>query len=71
MREIIQATSGVSRRLGLGAAIDVQVEGDFGVLTAVPGETGAAALWSTKAANKNERTLLSELAGSARMECEE
>lgn len=71
MREIIQATSGVSRRLGLGGAIDVQVEGDFGVLTAVPGETGASALWSTRAANKNERTLLCELAGSARMECEE
>lgn len=71
MREIIQATSGISRRLGLGGAIDVQVEGDFGVLTAVPGEMGASALWATKAANKNERLLLSELAGSARMECEE
>ena len=71
MREIVTASGGVSRRLGLGRVIDVQIEGDFGVLTAVPGNPGSSTLWSTKAANKNERALLNELAGNANLEIEE
>lgn len=68
VREIVQSTSNTARKLGLGRAIDVQMEGDFGVLHAVPGDMGSAALWSSKAANKQERALLAELAGNAHTE---
>ena len=71
MREIVHATSSASRRLGLGKALEVQIEGDFGVLHAIPGELGSAALWSTRAAKKNERALLFELAGNSHAEIEE
>lgn len=46
VREILTLTRSSARRLGLGAPVDIQVEGEFGSLSIRPGSMGAAALWT-------------------------
>lgn len=47
VREVVKGTRMAARRLGLGQAIEVVLEGDFGNLVLAPGEMGSAALGST------------------------
>jgi len=45
VREIMNASRGAARRLGLGQLSEVRIEGDFGTLLLNPGDLGAGALW--------------------------
>jgi tetratricopeptide (TPR) repeat protein len=65
VREIVVACRAAARRLGLGAAQGVAIEGDFGRLTVVTSEKGCGALWhkGPEPAQLNDR--LRELAGAA------
>lgn len=45
MREMVQSSRTAARRLGLGAAVEVRLEGDFGSLLVAPSDHSAAALW--------------------------
>lgn len=45
VREVVQASRMTARRLGLGQALEIQVEGSFGSLLVVPAEQGAGAVW--------------------------
>lgn len=64
VREIVQSSRTAARRLGLGQAIDVRLEGGFGSCLVTPGELGSGALWCRSAVpGKHEATLL-ELVGA-------
>ncbi len=65
VREIVQSSRSAARRLGLGHAHEVSVEGDFGSLLVAVGEIGSGALWSATAPDQNQGRVLSELAGHA------
>jgi tetratricopeptide (TPR) repeat protein len=45
VREVVQTSRMTARRLGLGQALEIQVEGSFGSLLVVPAEQGAGAIW--------------------------
>lgn len=45
VREVVQVSRMTARRLGLGQALEIQVEGSFGSLLVVPAEQGAGAIW--------------------------
>ncbi|HVS17174.1 MAG TPA: hypothetical protein VMT18_01145 [Planctomycetota bacterium] len=45
VREVVQVSRMTARRLGLGQALEIQVEGTFGSLLVVPAEQGAGAVW--------------------------
>jgi uncharacterized protein HemY len=45
VREVVQQSRMTARRLGLGQALEVQLEGTFGSLLVVPGDEGAGAIW--------------------------
>ena len=61
VREVMQKSRTAARRLGLGQAHEVTLEGDFGHLLVVPGELGAAALWYARTLNDRTRQQLVEL----------
>ncbi len=65
VREIAAATRAAARRLGLGRATDLRVEGAFGTLVARMDEIGAAAAWCTGTPGRRTLTALSEIAGAA------
>ncbi len=44
VREVVQRSRSAGRRLGLGALLEVEIEGSFGSVLIVPGESGAAAV---------------------------
>jgi len=46
VHKILQTSRRAARRLGLGQIFQVQLEGDFGVLSIAPGEQDAGAIWS-------------------------
>ena len=48
VREVVLKSRTAARRLGLGQALEVTLEGGFGTLHVAPGELGAAALWSAR-----------------------
>ncbi|MBK8180021.1 MAG: hypothetical protein IPK67_14290 [Planctomycetes bacterium] len=62
VREVVQRSRTAARRLGLGQAAEVTLEGDFGHLHVSPGEMGASALWSTRPPTARLRQELTELA---------
>lgn len=45
VREVVQVSRQTARRLGLGQALEIQVEGSFGSLLVIPAEQGAGAIW--------------------------
>ena len=61
VREVVQKSRTAARRLGLGQALDVTLEGDFGILHVAPGELGAAALWSARPLPARIRQQLADL----------
>jgi hypothetical protein len=68
VREVVQKSRTAARRLGLGQALEVTLEGDFGHLHVAPGDLCAAAVWSTRpltARMRQELTDLTTLAGTS------
>lgn len=61
VREVVQKSRTAARRLGLGQAYEVVLEGDFGNLQVVPGELGAAAIWSSRPLSARQRQELIDL----------
>ena len=65
VREILHASRGAARRLGLGQASEIRMEGDFGTLLALPGELGAGALWIAGEVGRRHEEGLRDLAAAA------
>lgn len=65
VRDVVTRTRTAARRLGLGQAFEVSVEGSFGSLLVSPDDHGAAALWSTSQIQPAQYAALFELAGAA------
>jgi len=65
VREILHASRGAARRLGLGQAAEIRMEGDFGTLIALPGELGAGALWIAGEVSRRHEEGLRDLAAAA------
>jgi len=69
VREVVASCRGAARRLGLGQASEVTLEGDFGRLHVRPDELGAAALWSAGEVSRKQedglRALLTRSGGGA------
>ena len=63
IREVVQKSRTAARRLGLGAASEVLLEGDFGSLLIAPAEAGSAAVWCTGEIGERHRRALRELVG--------
>lgn len=65
VREIVAQCRTASRRLGLGQALEVRIEGSFGSLLLAPGEVGSGALWCQGPVNHRHEEALRNLAGVA------
>jgi tetratricopeptide (TPR) repeat protein len=65
VREIVAQCRGASRRLGLGQAYEVRIEGDFGTLLLAPGEVGSGALWCAGQVTHRHEEALRDLASAA------
>lgn len=65
VREIVTNAKTTSRKLGLGAASAVRVEGDFGMLLLAPGEYGSGAMWVNGESTRAQEQLLRDLAAAA------
>jgi tetratricopeptide (TPR) repeat protein len=65
VREILHASRGAARRLGLGQTNEVRLEGEFGTLLAIPGELGAGALWIAGEVSRRHEEGLRDLAAAA------
>ena len=65
VREMVHASRTAARRLGLGQASEIRLEGDFGSLFVAIGEIGSSAVWCKGRLDaRHEQTML-ELAGTA------
>ena len=65
VREILHASRAAARRLGLGQATEVRMEGDFGTLLALPGELGAGALWIAGEVTRRHEEGVRDIAAAA------
>lgn len=65
VREIVTQCRAASRRLGLGQALEVRIEGDFGTLMVAPGDVGSGALWCQGAPSLRHNEALRDLAAIA------
>jgi hypothetical protein len=65
VREVLQASRGMARRLGLGQPQAIELEGSFGTLHVLPGERGTGALWTADRPSRGELETLARLAGAA------
>ncbi|MFN0242777.1 MAG: tetratricopeptide repeat protein [Planctomycetota bacterium] len=65
VREIVQSCKSAARRLGLGQAQEVRLEGSFGTLLVAPGELGSGALWCVGPVTRRHEEGLRDLAGLA------
>jgi hypothetical protein len=65
VREVVQKSCTAARRLGLGQAHEIELEGDFGRVVIVPTELGAAALWSGIPITDRQRSELLGLVGAS------
>jgi tetratricopeptide (TPR) repeat protein len=70
VREVVQASRTTARRLGLGRGVEVQLEGDFGVLLVAHGDDGCAALWHEGPVNEGHQRSLSALVTRAQLSTE-
>jgi predicted regulator of Ras-like GTPase activity (Roadblock/LC7/MglB family) len=64
IRDVVSKSCTAARRLGLGQALEIELEGDFGRVVIVPTEVGSAALWSSAAITERQRAELLELVGA-------
>lgn len=71
VREVVGKSQTAARRLGLGQALEVELEGEFGRLAVQPSDSGYAALWSVRAIPERQRAQLAELIGAAELEDEQ
>jgi tetratricopeptide (TPR) repeat protein len=65
VREVVQKSAAAARRLGLGQAFEVRLDGDFGTLLIAPGELGSGAMWLKKPVEERHRGALLDLVGIA------
>ena len=65
VREILQASRGAARKLGLGHAAEIRLEGDHGTLLLVPGDLGAGALWIGGEVSRRHEEAIRDLAAAA------
>jgi hypothetical protein len=65
VRELLSTSRAAARRLGLGQALEINLEGDFGVLSISPSSAGAAALWTDEFPSSQHLEDLAVLAGFA------
>jgi hypothetical protein len=63
VREVVQRTRTAARRLGLGQAYEIEIEGESGRLLITPSELGAAALLSRAPLTSRHAQTLRELIG--------
>ncbi len=63
VRELLTIGRSSARRLGLGAPVDIQVEGEFGSISIRSGSIGAAALWTEDRPNEKTSAALDYLSG--------
>jgi hypothetical protein len=64
VREVVAQCRTAARRLGLGQAREVVVEGDFGSLLVVAGGASSGALWLERAPTRHHRELVLNLVGA-------
>ncbi|MBL8856888.1 MAG: hypothetical protein JNL28_00060 [Planctomycetes bacterium] len=62
VREIVMNSKTTSRKLGLGAAREVRVDGAFGTLLLAPGEYGSGAVWCDREPTRQHEQSLRDLA---------
>ncbi len=67
IREVVQATRGATRRLGLGQPTEVLIEGSFGALLVSAGERSSSAIWCADGVKRQHRAMLKNLSGMAGM----
>lgn len=63
VRRIVRTGRSTARRLGLGQISAVQLEGSFGSIAVVTGETDAGAVWCSGKISRAKERLLQNLAG--------
>ncbi len=71
VREVVQKSAATARKLGLGQAHEVALEGSFGTLLIAPGDLGSGAMWIKKPVEERHRRALHDLVGSASSSDEE
>lgn len=64
VRGVTQGARSAARKLGLGRAFDVRLEGSFGTLAIALGESDAGALWVHGELQRSHEVALADLAGS-------
>jgi len=65
VRELVAGSKTAARKLGLGQAGEVRIEGEFGTLLIAPGENGSGALWCKGEVTRRTEERLRELVSSA------
>jgi len=65
VRDILNASRGAARRLGIGSPVLIGLEGQQGSLSLAPGEQGTSAVWCSGPLKRRHQDLLSELSGLA------
>lgn len=65
VREVVQSTRTIARRLGLGLVNELRLEGDFGTLLVSTTEADAAVLWTCDAPSSAHERALADLSGWA------
>jgi predicted regulator of Ras-like GTPase activity (Roadblock/LC7/MglB family) len=65
VRDIVSSCRTAARKLGLGQAHEVRIEGEFGTLLVAPSEQGSGALWCLGGITRRHDECLRELAGAA------
>jgi len=68
VREILNLSRSAARRLGLGHAAEVRLEGDHGTLLLLPGEVGSGALWVNGDMNRRHEDAVRDLSVAASSE---
>ena len=68
VREVLKASQASARRMALGRALEIRVEGSFGALTLKPGSRGASAAWTSRPPRGEVRAMLDQLSDETRRE---
>jgi len=63
VREVLQVSRSSARRMALGRAIEVRVEGTFGALVLKPGRLGTSAVWASRPPQAGGAELLDQMNG--------
>lgn len=65
VRELVSSCRSAARKLGLGQAIEVRIEGDFGTLIIAPNDAGSGAVWCTGEVSRRHEEGLRDLSAAA------